>query len=124
MERRKRNIYNLPSKESHRKELRSHPTKVETILWRNLKSRRLAGKKFRRQFSVDPYIVDFFCPDSRVTIELDGAGHFTMLGGERDARKLAYLEKCGIRVLHFENKLIYTGLEWVLEVIKEALRAK
>ena len=124
MGKRKRDIYNLPSKLTHRKELRNHPTKVEGVLWKSLKERKLAGKKFRRQFSVGPYIVDFFCPECRLAIELDGAAHFSIVGGERDARKLAYLESCGIRVLHFENKLIYTSLEWVLEVIKEALRAK
>ena len=123
MEGRKRDIYNLPSKEVHRKELRNNATKVERILWKSLQGRRLAGKKFRRQFSIGPYIVDFYCPECRLAIELDGAGHFTFLGGERDAIKLAYIEKCGVRVLHFENKLIYTSLESVLEVIKEALRA-
>ena len=123
MKERKRDIYNMPSKEVHRKELRNNATKVERFLWKSLRGRKLAGRKFRRQFSVGPYIVDFFCPECRLAIELDGAGHFTILGGERDAKKLAYLEKCGIRVLHFENKLIYTSLEWVLEVIKEALRA-
>jgi very-short-patch-repair endonuclease len=123
VEGRKRDIYNLLSKAVYRKELRNNATKVERILWQNLKGRKLAGKKFRRQFSVGPYIVDFYCPECRLAIELDGAGHFTILGGERDAIKLAYLEKCGIRVLHFENKLMYTSLEWVLEVIKDALRA-
>ena len=123
MDGRKRDIYNLPSKAVHRKELRNYATKVERRLWQNLKGRKLAGKKFRRQFSVGQYIVDFYCPECRLAIELDGAGHFTDLGGEWDARKRTYLEQCGIRVLHFENKLVYTSLEWMLEVIKEALRA-
>ena len=121
MDHRKRAIYNTPPKAKHRKELRNSLTPAEAKLWKCLQNRQLAGKKFRRQFSVGPYIVDFYCPECRLAIELDGAPHFGFIGGEKDARKKEYLENCGIRVIHFENKLIYNSVEWVLEVIKHDL---
>ena len=73
---RKSGIYNVAGKEERRKELRNTSTVAETVLWKYLKNRQLDGKKFRRQSSVGPYIVDFFCPEKRVAVELDGAPHF------------------------------------------------
>jgi very-short-patch-repair endonuclease len=62
----------------------------------SLQNRKLAGKKFRRQMSIGPYIVDFFCPECKLAIELDGAPHFEELAIERDAKRTAYLEGEGI----------------------------
>jgi len=69
---RRRLIHNVPESNDRRKELRENLTAAEALLWLNLKGRRLNGKKFRRQHSIGPYIVDFFCPESRLAIELDG----------------------------------------------------
>jgi very-short-patch-repair endonuclease len=71
-------IRNIRSKKSFRKRLRKTLTPAEAALWRRLQGRQLLGKKFRRQHSVGRYIVDFYCPECRVAIELDGAGHFSI----------------------------------------------
>ena len=117
---RQRGIYNARSRKSFRKELRNSLTASEAVLWNHLKGSQL-GKKFRRQFSVGPYIVDFFCPECRVAVELDGAKHFTEEGAMHDAKRDEYLKEQDIRVLRFENKALYRNLEFVLETIKEAL---
>jgi len=101
-----------------RKSLRARLTPAEATLWRLLKSKQLEGRKFRRQHSVDSYILDFYCPQEHLAIELDGAGHFTATGMLMDAERDQHLEKAGIRVLRFENREIFEHPEMVLEAIK------
>lgn len=59
----------------NRRKLRSNETETEKILWNKLRSRRLGGYKFTRQYSVGPYIIDFYCPQCRFGVELDGSQH-------------------------------------------------
>jgi len=120
----KRGIYNITSKEDRRKELRNSLTVAEAVLWKYLKGRQLSGMKFRRQSSVGPYIVDFFCPKKRVVVELDGAPHFGPAAGDYDDRRTRYLEERGIKVIRFENKRLYKDLEAVLEEIRNALNER
>ena len=81
-----------------------------------------SGKKFRRQFSVSRYIVDFFCVDCGIAIELDGAPHFRELRAEYEAGRTAFLTAMGIEVIRFENRIVYENIEAVLETIREAIR--
>ena len=118
---RRRLIYNTEQKNQHRRELRHKLTSAEAVLWLNLKNSQL-GAKFRRQHSIGPYIADFFCPQFRVVLELDGAGHKTELGAERDARRDDFMKKFGIRVMRIENRLVFQNLEAVLEGIKAFLK--
>jgi very-short-patch-repair endonuclease len=80
------------------------------------------GKKFRRQQSIGPYIVDFYCPECRVVVELDGAPHYWIVGtDEYDAERTKYLERYGMKVIRFENRILYKNPEVVLESIRQAL---
>jgi len=115
----KRYSYNSKSLEPNRKELRNALTSAEAFLWTQLKKRQLSGKKFRRQYSVGPYVLDFFCPEVRLAVELDGAAHFTVIGQELDAKRDRYLEEKGIVVLRFENRDVFENLEFVLEAIRK-----
>ena len=90
-------------------------------MWKNLQGRKVAGKKFRRQFSIGPYIVDFYYPECRLAIELDGAPHFTDRGAEHDAKRTAYLKDCRIEIMRFENQAIRDDIENVLELIRIAV---
>jgi very-short-patch-repair endonuclease len=112
-------IHNSTTLEPNRKELRNALTSAEAFLWDRLKKKQLSGKKFRRQYSVGPYIVDFFCPEARLAVELDGAHHFTVIGQELDAKRDLYLKEKGIVVLRFENREVFENLEFVLEVIRK-----
>jgi very-short-patch-repair endonuclease len=115
----KPHIYNSKSHEPNRKELRNALTPAEAFLWTQLKKRQLSGKKFRRQYSVGPYTLDFFCPEARLAVELDGASHFTIIGQELDAKRDLYLKEKGILVLRFENRDVFENLEFVLGVIRK-----
>ena len=121
MSARKHGIYNTKSRQTRRKELRNSSTAAEAVLWRHLQRRQMLNKKFRRQYSIGPYIVDFYCPECRLVIELDGAPHFSFLANEYETRRTQYLQSLGLRVLRFENRAVYNNLEFVLETILDAL---
>ena len=91
----RRGIYNSALKKYQRTELRNASTAVEAILWTSLQGRKLGGKKFRREMSIGPYIVDFYCPECRLAVELDGARHFGLLGSERDSLRTQYFGGTG-----------------------------
>src|SRR5438093_827568 len=112
---RRRLIHNVAGSNDRRKELRESLTAAEALLWLNLKGRRLNGKKFRRQHGIGPYIVDFFCPECRLAVELDGAAHLTDNGNEADGRRTEFLNRFNVRVIRFENKAVFEDLGGVLE---------
>ena len=106
-----------------RRQLRKVGEASEAVLWKCLKSRQMLGYKFRRQFSVGSYILDFYSPEAKLCIELDGAGHYTLDGVKYDRQREAFLFKeCGIKTLRFENKDLYYNLEGVLNEIALCLR--
>ena len=78
---RRRLIHNAHPTNEKRRKLRKNLTPAEARLWLHLKESKLDGKKFRRQHAIGPYVAAFYCPECRVIIELDGAGHKTELGG-------------------------------------------
>jgi very-short-patch-repair endonuclease len=117
-------LLNFPQYKARRRELRNDPTAAEAILWRYLQKRQLLGRKFRRQCSIGRYIVDFFCPECDLAIELDGAPHFGELGEEYEAQRAAFLKEMGFEVIRFENRIVAHNIEAVLETIREAIRSR
>ena len=117
----KRTHNQLQQKELRRK-LRTHGTIAEATLWQMLKSRQIEGFKFRRQFGIGPYILDFYCPELRLCIELDGQPHFTPEGYEYDLHRTEYLNRFhGIQVMRFENKDVFCYPENVLSEIRHMI---
>ena len=116
-----KHIHNNTSLRMIRKKLRNKATVAESTLWKYLKNSQLKGTKFRRQHSIGDYIVDFYCPSARLAIELDGAVHTYDIINERDRNKTIFLEKMNIRLLRFENKLVFSNLEAVLGEILSCL---
>ena len=104
------------------RELRRNQTRAEARLWAALRNRQLAGLKFRRQVSLGPYVVDFFCLGARLIVELDGGQHGEADGRSRDARRTRWLEARGYRVIRFWNNEVSESLEGVLAVILAAAR--
>ncbi|RSK48933.1 endonuclease domain-containing protein [Hymenobacter rigui] len=115
-------IHNLGYQKSTRRTLRSNLTPAEALLWKALQRSQLAGRKFRRQHGIGPYIVDFYCPAEKLVVELDGAGHFTASGEAQDQERDAYLGSLGLKVLRFENKLVMQYIESVLAAIEAAFQ--
>ena len=116
--------HNRPAQAQQRKELRNNSTSAEAVLWDMLKSRQL-GVKFRRQFSVGPYILDFYSPEVKLCIELDGASHFTYSGTDYDFERKNFLKSNhGIETLRFENIEVFKYTEEVISEIKTAIEER
>ena len=115
-------IYNRKAQTSLRRKLRSESPKAERLLWWRLRGRQLDGLKFRRQYGVGEYVIDFFCPTARLAVEVDGESHFTPIAESQDAKRQAVIESLGIRVLRFTNPQVYDGLDAVVDEIWRVAR--
>jgi very-short-patch-repair endonuclease len=100
------------------RELRLNKTRAEALLWHALRNRKLGGWRWKRQVPRGPYIVDFLCPEARLVIELDGGLHLEQV--DYDARRTAYLESLGLRVLRFWNIAVFEGRAGVCDAILAA----
>jgi len=99
--------------------MRGQPTGAERALWEHLRNRQMCGAKFRRQAVIENYIVDFFCPEAGLIIEVDGPIHDRMQ--DEDASRQRCLEDLGLRVIRFSNDVVLTDLDRVLDAIRQAL---
>jgi very-short-patch-repair endonuclease len=102
--------------------LRRNQTDAERLLWFRLRDRRLGGWKFRRQFPIDRFVVDFFCADAHLIIELDGGQHGART--EADAQRTKILEAMGYLVRRYWNNEVTQNLDGVLEEINAALERR
>ena len=110
-----------PSILQHARELRARLTDAEKLLWSLLRDRRFYGYKFRRQHPVGGYILDFYCQEAGLAIELDGSSHNKTDQMAYDAERVKELSGAGIRVLRFWNSEALVDTESVLEEIYSAL---
>jgi very-short-patch-repair endonuclease len=96
-----KNIFNRKDLKSFRASLRNRSTSAEAALWEMLKSKKLDGRKFRRQYSIGSYIVDFCCPSEKLIIELDGDPHGEYYKIEQDENRDKHMMTLGFTVLRF-----------------------
>jgi very-short-patch-repair endonuclease len=101
-----------------RKELRRNLTPAEEKLWSYLRNKQLDGRRFRRQHSKRKYILDFYCHSEKLVIELDGESHNNPRARDYDHRRDIFLHHLGIKVLRFENKIVFQNPTWLLEQIR------
>jgi very-short-patch-repair endonuclease len=101
--------------------LRAGATDAERKLWSLLRTRQLAGFRFRRQQPIGPYIADFFCPSARLIVELDGDQHGAAAAIMYDQDRTRFLQSRGYRVLRFSNGDVPKSSDLVLEAIRRAL---
>ena len=102
-----------------RRSLRNNATAPEALLWQRIKGKQIEGLKFRRQFGVGPYVLDFYCPELRLAIELDGQIHDTFWAERHDDMRTKFLGENNITVLRFVNEVVYQNIETIVEKIKE-----
>ena len=98
---------------------RHDPTPAEAALWQRLRGRQVQGAKFRRQYTIGPFIVDFVCLEAQVIVEVDGPIHDYTL--EEDRIRQDWLESLGFTVLRFTNDEVLQTIGTVLERIAEEL---
>ncbi|MBR6076931.1 MAG: DUF559 domain-containing protein [Paludibacteraceae bacterium] len=102
-----------------RRMLRNNQTPAERMMWKVLKNKQILGIQFRRQFSVDGYILDFFAPSVNLCIELDGDFHYTESGAIHDIARDAFLVSKGITVLRIENKDLWNDPDNIRDYIEQ-----
>ncbi len=105
------------TKTSFARKLRRASSNVEKLLWSRLRDGRLDGLSFRQQHPAGPYVLDFYCPNLRLAIELDGGQHAWRTQKHRDERRTTWPRKCGVTELRFWNNEITQNLSGVLENI-------
>jgi very-short-patch-repair endonuclease len=103
------------------REGRHGQTDAETVMWRLLRNRSMGGHKFRRQHPVPPYILDFYCAEKRLAVELDGGQHAETERSLEDKKRTQYLEAAGITVIRFWNNHVLLETESVLQTLWDVL---
>ena len=113
--------YNKPESKAKRRELRNNSTKAEQALWALIRNRQINDVKFRRQFGIGKYIVDFFSSQTNLVIEIDGEAHENEESKIKDMERQKELEESGFSVFRFTNDEVFYSPDEVIEKIKERL---
>ncbi len=92
--------------------------RAEVLLWSRLRGRQLADLKFRRQYSVDRYVIDFYCPAAKLAVEVDGDTHYGDGAEIRDEKRQGFIESFGISFVRCTNEDVYQRISGVLEEIE------
>ena len=115
-------IRSQPKLKQLARELRNHSTLAEVLLWNQIKNKRLLGYDFHRQKPIDRFIVDFFCPDLMLAIEIDGISHRQK--GQADVERHRRLESLGVHLIRFEDSTVRREMPKVLNSIEGWIRAR
>ncbi|MEL7069352.1 MAG: endonuclease domain-containing protein [Cyanobacteria bacterium J06634_6] len=110
-------IFNRHRDTPKRQRLRNDSPRAERILWRRLRRRQIAGFKFRRQYGVERYVLDFYCPEIKLAIEIDGPSHDSPEAHAYDWQRQQFVESFSIQFLRFTNWDVYNRLEFVVATI-------
>ncbi len=103
------------------RELRKNMTLAEILLWKQIRRKRL-GVEFHRQVPIDNYIVDFYCHEIRLAIEIDGSSHLFQEVEVCDIERQSRLEKLGVRFIRFDNKEILSNIEEVIRKLEVIIK--
>ena len=104
------------------RQLRRDQTEPEKLLWYCVRNRRLRGLKFRRQYPIGPYVLDLYCHEYKLCVELDGGQHYESAGIQHDEKRQAFLNSHNIHTLRFSNREVLQSLEAVLLHVAESVR--
>lgn len=109
----------MPDQSAHNKAryLRKSQTDAESLLWSRLRARQLTGIKFRRQHPIGPYVLDFYCAEAHLAVEVDGSQHLELIAINQDQARMKFLENKSIKVIRFWNHEVLENLDAVLESI-------
>jgi very-short-patch-repair endonuclease len=114
-------LYNKTSERDKRRALRNNMPPAEKLIWDRLRGRQVEGCKFRRQYSIGAFVVDFYMPELKLAIEIDGDSHVGDDAQAYDSERQSLLESKGTRFLRFTNQQVYEELDAVIEAIKRVV---
>lgn len=110
---------NDPLLKQRRRELRRNQTEAEKTFWTHVRNSQFYGMRFFRQYSIGPYILDFYCPAAKLAVELDGGQHNQYDSQEYDTVRSEYLKAQGIEVIRFWNHAVLIDTDSVLTKLAE-----
>ena len=113
-------FYNTKLKK-YSQELRKNMTEAEKLLWSKLRRKQLKDSQFYRQRIIGNYIVDFYCPKTKLIVELDGGQHYNEGENRKDRIRDDYMKKLGMRILRVSDREVFENLNGVIERIYEDL---
>jgi len=114
--------FNRYADRDKRRYLRNNPTPAEKQLWQFLRNRKILGYKFRRQYGIDAYVVDFYCPKLKLAIEIDGRIHLLKAMKMADSERQEYIEQFEISFLRFTNHEVLNEIENVISRIEAEVK--
>jgi very-short-patch-repair endonuclease len=113
-------IYNKKEMKPIRRLLRKQNVPAERVLWQKIRRKQL-GFRFLRQFSIGRFVVDFYCPEKKIAIEIDGVTHCTDIEISKDLVKENYIKNLGLELFRFKNSEIYNDMGLVLDFLHKRL---
>ena len=110
-------LFNQQETKEKRKVLRKNQTDAEKKIWAKVRNRQISGYKFFRQYGIGQYIVDFYCPQLKLAIEIDGGQHYTEDGQAADQQREEYMKSAGVKTIRFSNSDCLKNIEGVFKQI-------
>jgi very-short-patch-repair endonuclease len=116
-------LYNKTSEKEKRQSLRNKMPPAEQLVWARLKGKQVENCKFRRQYSVGAFVIDFYSVEIKLAIEIDGESHFQDGAEIYDRERQSLIESAGVRFVRFTNQQVYEELDAVIESISQMICA-
>ena len=114
--------YNKSIEKEKRRKLRKYSTHSEELIWRYLRNRQLLGYKFKRQYSVDHFVIDSYCSEIKFAIELDGESHLSSEQKEYDFNRQKFLESYGIKFLRISDDELFGNPNLAFKKIEQTIK--
>lgn len=114
--------FNKSSQTEKRRKLRQHQTNAEELVWRFLRNRQILGYKFRRQYSVDHFVIDFYCAELKLALEIDGGSHNDPEQKKKDIIRQKYLERFNIKFVRLKDEGLFSNPNKTFAKIEQAIK--
>jgi very-short-patch-repair endonuclease len=114
--------FNKPSETKKRRKLRQHQTNAEELAWRFLRNRQMLGYKFKRQYSVDHFVIDFYSPELKLAVEIDGGSHINPEQQKKDISRQKYLEAFDIKFVRIKDDELFDNPDKTFNKIEQAIK--
>ncbi len=114
--------YNKSSEKEKRRKLRQNQTNAEELVWRYLRNKQMLGYKFKRQYSVDHFVIDFYCPELKLAVEVDGESHNNPEQKEYDVQRQKYLEEFNIKFVRIKDEDLFGNPNQAFMIIEDAIK--
>jgi very-short-patch-repair endonuclease len=115
-------LYNQSSERDKRRSLRNNMPLAEKIVWAKIRSQQIEKCRFRRQYSISAFVIDFYAPELKLALEIDGDSHFVEGAQAYDYEREAFHKDKGVKILRFTNSQVYENLDGVLEAIAHKIQ--